>query len=644
MKGIYMIQCLQAWRRRVYALVAAAALAMGSSLPAFADNPDNDASSRSDDSVLTPLNAEQIYAEAAAIPEFTGRWFVELEGEPIINGGSAASIGAQQDNFAQDVAEADIDVEHTFDGLWNGVVVTANEVELDEIVKADNVKAIFPVLLVTLPPDKPEIAATPAMEYARGLTGVESVYRELGLTGAGVKIGIIDSGIDIDHPAFGGSGVPGTASFPGSKVIAGYDFVGDEYNADEGMPPVPDKIPDDCMGHGTHVAGIAAGNDAAADFRGVAPEALLGSYRVFGCAGTTDDMIILQAMERAFRDGMDVVNLSLGAPVGWWVDYPTAVAADNLAKAGVTVVVAQGNNGHFGIFSGGAPASAHDAIAVGSVFNAVTEQDAFSVEDKLVAYQLAYGSIWPPGFGDFDLAVYPTEHTTGAVDLPGTPFTGKAVVVSRGESSSYEKAWAAQNDGAAALIIYGDGPSAFETDVYGEEWVEIPVVTVAHESGVWLTSLVESSDDPAVMTWTIQKVDAPYYNAGHIADSSSWGVTGEFDIKPDVLAPGAEIYSTYPLDAIWSDGSGYMIANGTSMASPHVAGGAALLLEANPALDPFDVKTILQNSALPVKHTVGMWDEAHAQWLSPIHRQGAGLINMMRAIHAAQPSSMKPHR
>lgn len=77
---------------------------------------------------------------------------------------------------------------------------------------------------------------------------------------------------------------------------------------------------------------------------------------------------------------MDVVNLSLGSPIAWWMNYPTAVAADNLAKAGVTVIAAQGNDGHFGIFSGGVPASAHDAIAVGSVFNAATEQDAFSVE------------------------------------------------------------------------------------------------------------------------------------------------------------------------------------------------------------------------------------------------------------------------
>ena len=635
-----MTQCRQNWRRRASALVAVTVLATGSSLPAFADNPDADASSHIDESsVLTALNAEQIYAEASAMPEFTGRWFIELEGEPIINGGSEASIGAQQEDFSEDVSDVDINVEQTFEALWNGVVVTADETELEEIVKADNVKAIFPVLVVKLPPDKPEFTAKPAMEYARGLTGVESVYEDLGLTGSGVKIGIIDSGIDIDHPAFGGTGIPGTAKFPGSKVIAGYDFVGDEYSADTGEAPVPDEVPDDCMGHGTHVAGIAAGNDVASGFRGVAPDASLGAYRVFGCNGTTDDTIILQAMERAFQDGMDIVNLSLGSPIAWWTDYPTSTAADNLSKAGITVVAAQGNDGQLGIFSGGVPASANDAIAVGSVHNAMTAQDAFSVEDKLVGYRMAYGSMWTPGFGEVELAVYPEDHKTGAVDLPGTPFDGKAVVVSRGESSSYEKALAAQNDGASALIIYGNGPSAFETDVFGDEWIEIPVVTVGYESGVWLESLVEASDEPVILTWTVQKVDAPYFNAGHIVDSSSWGVTGELDIKPDVLAPGGQIYSTYPMDALWSDGTGYAMGNGTSMASPHVAGGAALMLEANPSLDPSDIKSVLQNSAMPVKHAVGMWEEQNLEWLSPIHRQGAGLINMVRAIHAAQPSS-----
>ncbi|MFT3942499.1 MAG: S8 family serine peptidase [Ancrocorticia sp.] len=635
-----MTQCRQTWRRRAAALVATAALATGSSLPAFADNPDDDAASNIDESpVLTPLNAEQIYDQAATLPEFTGKWFVELEGEPVINGGSAPTIGAQQENFSQDLSEANIEVEQTFEALWNGVVVTANQTELEEIVKADNVKAIFPVLTVKLPPEEPGSTVKPAMDYARGLTGVESVYEELGLTGAGVQIGIIDSGIDIDHPAFGGNGIPGQATFPGKKVVAGYDFVGDEYNADAGAVPVPDDIPDDCMGHGTHVAGIAAGNDATTGFRGVAPDATLGSYRVFGCDGTTDDTIILQAMEQAFHDDMDVVNLSLGSPMAWWVDYPTAVAADNLASAGITVVAAQGNMGGLGIFSGGVPASSRLSIAVGSVYNAMTVQDAFSVEEELVGYQMAYGSMWTPVSGEVQLAAYPEGNKTGAVDLPGTPFTNKAVVVSRGDSSSYEKGLAAQKDGAEALIIYGTGPAAFETDVYGEEWVEIPVLTVTHDHGVWLESLIADSAEPVILTWTLQKVDAPYYNAGHIVDSSSWGVTGDLEIKPDVLAPGGNIYSAVPLDGWHPDGSGYAEMNGTSMASPHVAGGAALLLEANPGLDTSEIKTILQNSALPVQHAVGMWNEQPLEWLSPIHRQGAGLINMVRAIHAAQPSS-----
>lgn len=629
-------------RSRVSAVVTAVILSAVGAIPVLADEvtpqPFEDESSILDEPLLiTPLNAEQIYAKGSAAPGFTGRWFVELEAEPTIEGGRGITIDAQQDEFTNDVEDTGIDVESTFQDLWNGVVVTADEAELAEIAKANNVKAIFPVHIVERPTEPPELTAEPTMDHARGLTGVESAYEELGLTGSGVKIGIIDSGIDIDHTAFEGTGVSGTTDFPNAKVVAGYDFVGDDYNADDGTTPVPDAIPDDCMGHGTHVAGIAAGHDAVSGFRGAAPEATLGAYRVFGCQGTTDDEVILQAMELAFHDGMDVVNLSLGSPLAWSNDYPTSVAADNLVQAGVTVVASQGNDGALGIFSGGVPASARDVIAVGSVFNANAEQYAFEVAGDLFGYDPVPGSIYPPRAGDLEVAAYPDGEKTGAIDLPGKPFDGKTVLVSRGDPKSYDQALAAQKDGAAALIIYNTKAGYFESHVFGEEWIDIPVVTIGQREGLALESIVAESSEPVSLKWTDVQVDVPNYNAGIVVDSSSWGVTGELDIKPDVLAPGGGIYSTYPLDSSLNDGSGFATMSGTSMAAPHVAGAAALLLEANPNLDPSAIKTVLENSATPVKYAAE--GATPDEWLAPIDRQGAGLINMMRAVYGAQPSS-----
>jgi len=135
----------------------------------------------------------------------------------------------------------------------------------------------------------------------------------------------MDTGIDIDHPDLGGNGVPGGTPFPSARITHGWDFVGDAYNADPRSPsydpvPHPDARPDDCAGHGTHVAGIVGANGAV---RGVAPGVTFGSYRVFGCQGSTEADIMLAAMERVLADGMNVLNMSIGSSYQW-PQYPTA--------------------------------------------------------------------------------------------------------------------------------------------------------------------------------------------------------------------------------------------------------------------------------------------------------------------------------
>src|SRR5699024_6275087 len=155
------------------------------------------------------------------------------------------------------------------------------------LAQSDAVEAVFPVLSISVPPEE-RSETKPEMVSALAMTGADIVQSELGYTGEGIQVGILDTGVDYDHPDLGGQG-EGTA-FPTDRVTVGHDFVGDDYNADpasEAYQPVPhpDSDPDDCYGHGTHVAGIvgASGDPADGGVRGVAPDVTFGAYRVFGC-------------------------------------------------------------------------------------------------------------------------------------------------------------------------------------------------------------------------------------------------------------------------------------------------------------------------------------------------------------------------
>ena len=605
---------------------------------------------------------QTLKSRAHASPGFAGKWFVQFSEKPTIKGGSAKTITAQQKTFSS-TAPKNVKVTDSYSKVWNGVAVKAEDKDLDKILQAKNVKAVFPVLTVQQPEEpaqKPEQkdGVKPALFTAGDLTGVPYARKELGLTGKGVKIGIIDTGIDIDHPAFGGSGVPGSAAFPTSKVVTGYDFVGDEYNgspsSDKYNPvPKPDPLPNDCNNHGTHVASIAAGNDKARKLRGVAPDAKLGVYRVFGCDGGTGNDVILAAMERATKDGMDVVNMSLGTDFASWPNYPTSAAADAMADSGIVVAASAGNSRAKGIFANGDPSAAHKAISVGSVDNTHTRFFAFKGPDgKLVAYTALKGSPEAPTAGKLELAVYPDGKKTGAVDLPGTPFKGKAVLVARGSTKFHEKALAAQNDGAAAVIIYNNEEGALMADAGGEPAIRIPTVGVTQAEGAKLEAAAAAGS--ASIEWTREEVVSADSNGGALSDFSSFGLAADLTVKPDVLAPGGNIYAAIPIKK--QGERGYAVYSGTSMASPHAAGAAALLLQSNTALNPGDVRTVLQNTAKPLdlRNPEALELDASTKGKEAVHLQGAGLINVPAAVaqahsHAkvtsdAVPSTVTPSK
>ncbi|WP_182353474.1 S8 family serine peptidase [Flaviflexus huanghaiensis] len=625
--------------RSCVAFLAVGAVSIGALIAPAAAAPSAEPLIEPDNTPHVGASAAQASVAGSAFSSrATGDWFVEFRSKPIAEGGTQARVNSDLQRLEAAAGDLDIEVTASFSELWSGAVVTADEAELTQLRNDVDVAAVFPVLLV----DAPEMldkGADPEMKYAKDLTGASTILNETDFSGYGKTIAIIDTGVDIDHPAFGGGGTSDmTAWSPvtgnGARIIGGYDFVGDAFNADPSSDaynpvPAPDENPDDCNGHGTHVAGIAAGNDPSADFTGVAPGANILAYRVFGCDGSTTSEVMLDAMERSAADGADVVNMSIGASFMTWPNYPTAVAADNLVDKGVVVTVSQGNSGEDGIFSGGAPASGKKVIAVGSADNWRIEAPALTVsalDTALIGYSPASGAPLPPKDNStFDIIAYPEGSETGGAPIEGAE--GKVVLVRRGDISFHYKALAAQESGAAGVIIDNNQPGAISATVEGATAITIPVVTILQTDGDAIRAAIADAEAPT-MTWTDEMVVSDVDTAGLVSDFSSYGLAADLSIKPQVTAPGGLIYSSYPLDSPDNDGTGYATSSGTSMAAPHVAGAAALLLETTPELTPSQVLTNLQNNADPIP-----WSVAPELGSSePVHRQGAGMINIPRSV------------
>ena len=590
---------------------------------------------------------------SAADAENGNLWFVELSGAPVADGGKLANVRNEKAAFRAAAKAAGIAYKErmSYDTLFNGFSIEVAPGDRAKISQLAGVKAMYPVEIIAAPTPERTDEVAPDMAAAINLTGA-NVAQGLGITGKGVKVGIIDSGIDIDHPAFGGSGTPGTTTFPTARIVAGYDLVGDNYNAAGTTPgeltPAPDNNPDDCAatgsspitptssaagGHGTHVAGIVGGNSAT--LKGVAPDVSLGAYRVFGCYGSSSSDVIVAAMERALADGMNVVNQSLGA-ARQWPQYPTSQAATRLVNQGVVMVASIGNNGPGGsspdaLFAAGAPGVGDKVIGVASYDNA---QRSFVVNGIPYGYNPASGSPLPPTSGSLPMAKTgtPTTANDGCVALPAGSLTGKAVLIRRGACTFNTKAFNAQNAGAAAVVLYNNQAGALNATVAGPPNITIPVVGITAAQGSVLDAAIAAG--PTTLNWTGTYVSWPAGTGGLISGFSSFGLAANLSLKPNIGAPGGGILSSYPLEL-----GGSATLSGTSMSSPHVAGGVALVLEARPRIPSNAMRGRLQSSADPKN-----WSGNPALGLlDHVHRQGAGMLDIMGTINATtviEPSQL----
>jgi minor extracellular serine protease Vpr len=571
---------------------------------------------------------------------------VQMSGDPVAVADAAAatpltssqkkarrdSLRRQQEPVEQRVRDLGGSVLGTYQAAYNGVKIRISERRATELLSEPNVIGVHRIQ--TMEPDN--VRGVP-------LIGAPQVWDGLdGFHGEGVKVAIIDTGIDYTHADFGG---PGTAAAyeaahanetapadpalfgPGApRVKGGVDLVGDSYNANSSSAdyqpvPHPDPNPLDCAGHGSHVAGTAAGSGVLSDGStytgpydantvsghswkvgpGVAPKADLYAIRVFGCEGSTD--VTVDAIEWAVSHDMDVINMSLGSPFGS-SDDPSAVAASNAARDGVIVVASAGNSGQNPYITG-SPATgtgvisvaasdptasfpgAHVALSTGTTVDAIDANGAALPTGSLPVKVLMSG-------GSMSLGCDPQEYLDADV-------AGKLVVVKRGTCARVARAIYGQKAGAAAVLMVNstndyppfEGPITSNPDT-GEAY-DVTIPFLGARSSTAAAFLAADGGTANLSAFTID-------NPGYLAPASftSGGPrNGDSWLKPDVTAPGVSIAS-----AAVGTGDGFTVMSGTSMASPHTAGMAALVRQAHPDWRRVsNWKAAIVNTADPAKVT-----------------------------------------
>jgi subtilisin family serine protease len=505
-------------------------------------------------------------------------------------------------------------------------------------------------------------------------------------TGYGVKVAVIDTGIDYTHNDYVRS--EGDTTFPTAKVVAGYDLVGDAYAPGDGgihELPQPDSDPMDCTiaqggGHGTHVAGTIAGygiknghtyGSVAGEYYksttdvstftlapGMAPLASLIAVRVFGCDGATE--LAADGIEKAVALGANVINLSLGSPYG--IKGGAEQAAINAAeKAGVTVVIAAGNEGDQP-FLVGSPSTEDGAISVAALDDRASYPGAI-ITNTINSWTLTTdGSIFGPPLVFLNTNLYdlatpvsgylhkvaqvgdsskfalgcPATGDDGATytpdwDTSGENLTGKIAFIRRGVCTFKEKVAAMKAKGAVAVVILqkqeiidgGDNSSYPPFQGPATPTADIPVLMVNGAAEFRVQGAISDYGDAGtvptevkITTTPTAVVSNPNYHT--VADFSSSGPRwGDLALKPEIAAPGVDIVS-----AASGSGDGVAWFSGTSMATPVVAGVAALVKQANPKWTPALIKSALINTAKSVGSNV------------LLRSVGAGRVNALNAVKA----------
>ena len=547
-------------------------------------------------------------------------------------------LKAEQAPVKQEIEALGGTVLGDYQSSYNGIKVLIPANRTRYLAGLQSVVGVHPVTTVT--PDN-----TQSVPYIGAPAAWDGVN---GFHGEGIKIAIIDTGIDYTHADFGGPGTVAAwnqakalntadptqlsvcqtaANTPcfgpnAPRVKGGVDLVGDSYNADPNSPayqpiPHPDANPLDCFGHGSHVAGTAAGSgvlDNGATFTGpynattisshswnvgpgVAPKADIYAIRVFGCAGSSN--VVIDGIEWAVTHHMDVINMSLGSDFGS-ADSPDAVAASNAAKDGIIVVSASGNAGG-NPYMTSSPGSGTNGIAVAATDSTPSFAGVLMTLGAGGSVQglNANGATFADGL---TAPLLELKDATGHLSIGCNPAdyvaqgaAGKIVITKRGVCARVARAIFGQQAGAVAVIMVNTSPGfpPFEGKITSNPDTGIPYTVTIPFIGV-TTASAGALIAGVNATLTNNQITNPGFRA--LASFSSFGPrSGDSALKPDVTAPGVSIPSVG-----MGTGTGSVIMSGTSMATPHTAGMAALVKQAHPTWDRVDLwKAAIVSTANP---------------------------------------------
>ena len=585
----------------------------------------------------------------------------------------------------------EIEAKYNYSVTMNGVAVEVPFGVVDEIAELDGVEAAYVAPQYTVPEDMTAGDAQPTMVTTQKLAGSALAW-DAGYTGAGMRVAIIDTGLDIDHPSFVDAvpltdtsltieeiasvlenlnaykqyaGLTAQALYNSVKIPFRFNYV------DQDLDVTHDN--DGAGDHGTHVAGIATANKIeTSDVVGVAPEAQVIVMKVFGKNGGAYWDDIVAAIEDCYWLNVDSINMSLGSPSGFtWEsddlsvsfqnlmmqieqsDMIASVSAGNSYSAGCSnywyeFMMAYGLQSYFpelvpghnqtmdpadGVVS--SPATFIGSTVVASLENNTTAAEVLVAKDEnggedfifVFGDNYTYFTFYLGGNGDFQDHEYEYVVVPGlgaASDYEGLDVTGKVALVQRGTLAFTDKQINAANAGAVGIIVYDN----VDADLfYMQDAGAIPNVTVTRADGLKLIELAGSDGVGTLVVRYNNVIIAENALAGTMSDFSSWGVTPDLRLVPDITSYGGNIYSTY------TDGE-YGIMSGTSMSAPHIAGMSALVLQYLRGSDYAVLKSeadyhlvaeaLLMSTAEPVRQPNG-------NYYSP-RKQGAGNANIYSAI------------
>lgn len=555
------------------------------------------------------------------------------------------AVLAQQKRVKDNIKRQNIDITELqeFTTVINGFSLEVKFEDIEKIEKIRDVRGVFIVNEYERPEVKPD------MVHSKGLVEAQQAWRDYGYKGEGMVVGVIDSGVDPTHrdmvlsdnetgklteeyvnEVVENENLPG--KFYTEKVPYGYNYMDENDEIRE--------IHAEADYHGMHVAGTvgANGNEDEGGILGIAPEAQILALKVFGndpdMQSTWGD-IYIKAIDDAIKLGADVLNMSLGAPSGF-VDpeSPEQQAVSRAVENGVLMSISAGNSAMFGAGFfypyvtnpdygvAGNPGVASDSLQVASYENDYMTADVleYSIDGEIYSTGfLSASNVHPNEIAEKEYEIvyaglgYPE-------DFEGQDLEGKYALIQRGELAFVDKTLNAQAAGAVGVIIYNntDGVVNMQSDAA----ITIPQLFMLKSDGDRIAAAIQEGQD-VMISFTGELTEMENPEAGLMSEFTSWGLTPNLDFKPEITAPGGQIYSTL-------NDNKYGLMSGTSMAAPHVSGGGALILERVDTEFGYEGADRVKLAKNLMMNT-GRLMEFDGALVSP-RRQGAGMIQLHAAL------------